>query len=229
MNRMCTVLTPCLLVATSYVIGGAMLQADEPVGPGSPIAGDANRPAARLSEARRVATDKRREWIRKHLTVELRDKNKIAQLNAQLDALNDQQVDLAAVQLLEQLDKRRSRENMSRAVSELARARETREALRRRAAASYAARRSRAGFFPVITVLPQGASLTASAVVSPDRRHVRVNVNPFFSSIGPVDTFNFFTGETRRPPELNPQLREPPPVVPRYDGLRTRNDRNPRR
>ena len=54
------------------------------------------------------------------------------------------------------------------------------------------------GYFPVITWLPEGASLSARAVVSPDRRHVRMSVLPFFSSIGPVHTFNFMTGETRR-------------------------------
>lgn len=180
----------------------------------------------RRSAARRAATEKRREWLRQQLTAEIRDPRALAQVNAQLDGLDDQQVDLAVARLLEQLDKRRGQQNLSRAQAELARAKEVRDALRRRAAAT---RRAPAGFFPVITVLPQGASLTASAVVSPDRRHVRVNVNPFFSSIGPVDTFNFYTGETYRLPEYNPQLREPPPVSPRYDGFRTRNDPKPRR
>jgi hypothetical protein len=54
------------------------------------------------------------------------------------------------------------------------------------------------GYFPVITWLPEGTSLSAQAVVSPDRRHVRMSVLPFFSTIGPVHTFNFMTGETRR-------------------------------
>ena len=51
--------------------------------------------------------------------------------------------------------------------------------------------RSRVGFQPVITMLPQGASLSASAVVSGDRRYVRIGLTPFFSTIGNVDTFNF--------------------------------------
>jgi len=54
------------------------------------------------------------------------------------------------------------------------------------------------GFMPVITWLPEGTSLTASAVVSPDRRYVRMSLNPFFSRIGNVDTFNYNTGATRR-------------------------------
>ena len=59
-----------------------------------------------------------------------------------------------------------------------------------------AARRS-VGFAPVITTLPEGASMAASALVSPDRRYVRVNVTPFFSRITGVSTFNLKTGKTR--------------------------------
>ena len=47
------------------------------------------------------------------------------------------------------------------------------------------------GFAPVITTLPSGAQLGASAVVSPDRRYVRMNLQPFFSNVGPVQTFTF--------------------------------------
>ncbi len=54
-----------------------------------------------------------------------------------------------------------------------------------------AARAGNPGFAPVITTLPSGASLGASAVVSPDRRYVRMNLTPFFSSVGPVQTFTF--------------------------------------
>jgi len=54
------------------------------------------------------------------------------------------------------------------------------------------------GYRPIITWLPEGVNMTAGAVVSPDLRHVRISVNPFFSRIGPVDTFNYHTGQTRR-------------------------------
>jgi len=39
--------------------------------------------------------------------------------------------------------------------------------------------------------------MVASALVSPDRRYVRVNVTPFFSRITGVSTFNLKTGKTR--------------------------------
>lgn len=44
---------------------------------------------------------------------------------------------------------------------------------------------------PVIVVLSEGTSLSVQAVVSPDRRFVRLTLVPFFSSIGEVSTFTF--------------------------------------
>lgn len=44
---------------------------------------------------------------------------------------------------------------------------------------------------PVIVVLSEGTSLTVQAVVSNDRRFVRLTVVPFFSQIGPVEEFTF--------------------------------------
>ena len=53
------------------------------------------------------------------------------------------------------------------------------------------------GFRPIVTWLPTGTNFTASAVVSPDRRYVRMSLAPFFSSIPRVDTFNYHTGQSR--------------------------------
>jgi general secretion pathway protein D len=44
---------------------------------------------------------------------------------------------------------------------------------------------------PIVVVLSEGTSLSVQAVVSPDRRFVRLTMLPFFSSIGDVDTFTF--------------------------------------
>jgi general secretion pathway protein D len=49
---------------------------------------------------------------------------------------------------------------------------------------------------PVITLLPEGTTLNVQAVVSDDRRHVRLNLVPFFSQITDVQTFTF-DGSTR--------------------------------
>jgi hypothetical protein len=56
--------------------------------------------------------------------------------------------------------------------------------------------RGAAGYQPVITTLPEGTNMIATAVVSADRRYVRISVVPLFSSIGDVETFNFATGAT---------------------------------
>jgi general secretion pathway protein D len=52
-----------------------------------------------------------------------------------------------------------------------------------------------AAYQPVITVLSEGQALTVQAVVSADRRFVRLTVVPFFSTIGDVSEFRF-TGST---------------------------------
>ena len=44
---------------------------------------------------------------------------------------------------------------------------------------------------PVITVLSEGTSVNVQAVVSSDRRFVRLTLVPFFSTIGKVETFQF--------------------------------------
>jgi general secretion pathway protein D len=44
---------------------------------------------------------------------------------------------------------------------------------------------------PVVTVLSEGTSLSVQAVVSGDRRFVRLTLVPFFTKIGQVDTFTF--------------------------------------
>ena len=46
-----------------------------------------------------------------------------------------------------------------------------------------------------IISLPQGAMAAGLAVISGDRRYVRITPLPFFSQIGDVTTFNFVTGD----------------------------------
>lgn len=44
---------------------------------------------------------------------------------------------------------------------------------------------------PVVTVLNEGTTLSVQAVVSPDRKYVRLTLVPMFSKIGNVETFTF--------------------------------------
>lgn len=50
------------------------------------------------------------------------------------------------------------------------------------------------GYQPVVQFIPTGVSLTATAVVSADRRYVRITTQPFFSEITNVLTFSFIGG-----------------------------------
>lgn len=54
--------------------------------------------------------------------------------------------------------------------------------------------RGAAGYQPVISTLPQGAMMFTTAVVSADRRYVRVSPLPIFSVVSEVNTFNYFSG-----------------------------------
>ncbi|WP_299469699.1 hypothetical protein [uncultured Gimesia sp.] len=44
---------------------------------------------------------------------------------------------------------------------------------------------------PVVTVIPEGISLSGSALVSPDRRYVRLSLSPQFTNVTEVFTFSF--------------------------------------
>jgi tetratricopeptide (TPR) repeat protein len=67
----------------------------------------------------------------------------------------------------------------------------------RRAAREFAATRrmfaagNRVGYQPVISTLSEGVSMTAMAVVSGDRRYVRIGAFPAFTNITDVFTFSF--------------------------------------
>ena len=50
------------------------------------------------------------------------------------------------------------------------------------------------GYQPVIREFPTGANMMAMAVISADRRYVRITSLPFFSQIGQVVTFNVGSG-----------------------------------
>lgn len=51
---------------------------------------------------------------------------------------------------------------------------------------------------PIISLLPEGTQLNVQAVVSPDRRFVRMTMVPFFSQIESVSTFTFEGSTTTR-------------------------------
>jgi hypothetical protein len=52
------------------------------------------------------------------------------------------------------------------------------------------------GYEPVIQWFPKGAYMMATAVVSADRRYVRITAMPMFTGVSSVETFNMSTGQT---------------------------------
>lgn len=183
-------------------------------------------PQARAAVAAKAntETEKKREWLRLQLVARLDDPRQIRDVEQRLAQASPEQVDeLIALYNVQMLQK---------AKQELEQARAYRDELqleyqRRMQAQNFGG--PAPGFAPFITVLPQGAHLHAGAVISPDHRHVRVSAFPFFSSIGPVHTFNFYNGQYQRLPQFDPP---PPPsahVDVWYDGLRTRTDPRPKR
>ena len=50
------------------------------------------------------------------------------------------------------------------------------------------------GYQPIITTLPEGTNLEATAVISANRKYVRITSTPLFSGIGQVTTFNYSSG-----------------------------------
>ena len=142
-----------------------------------------------------VDLDAKRQFVRTEMIREFADSlngNLLAEIDRKVAAMSPQRID----QLVENYQTReaapqaaQSDEAYLQAVKDKA----TRDALILQYQQRLAASRSggNPGFAPVITTLPSGTQLGASAVVSPDRRYVRMNLQPFFSNVGPVQTFTF--------------------------------------
>ncbi len=56
--------------------------------------------------------------------------------------------------------------------------------------------RGAVGYQPVIITLPTGRNMSATSVVSHDRRYVRITAQPMFSTIPEVNTFNYAAGSS---------------------------------
>lgn len=173
-----------------------------------------SRAADDRANRRAVDTEQKRKWLRKQLTGQVVDPRAVDEINAKLDRMSPRQIERLTVSYQRQLAQARLK--LQRALI-----------LRRQLEEQLRFRRGAVGFRPVITWLPEGTSLGVGAVVSPDRRSVRISAAPFFSSVPFVDTFNWHTGETRRIPQRSltwPAPQTPPArqVETWHDGLRTR-------
>ena len=197
------------------------------------------------------STKEKREWLQSQMVKGLNNSRQVRQVRAALDGMTPQQIDALANAALAQQFPANEQQLLQQAQWELQRARWLRQMLER----EYWLRRNGypVGYMPMITWLPQGTHFGANAVISGDRRYVRVSGMPFFSSIGPVYTYNLNTGETRLMPQygygspryngypgyasgyrhgqMPPQHLSPKPKSPYtktwYDGMRTRTGPRP--
>ena len=195
-----------LIIATCLTLSASATQAQD-------------RGAERI-DLRNATVDQKREWLSARFAERTRDRRVLDEANAKIDRLPPRQLDQLITAHYRQLAA--AQQNLQQALI-------TRERLRRQVNGGYGG--NAVGFAPVITWLPIGTSLNVGAVVSPDRRYVRINAQPFFSNVPSYDTFNFVTGETRRYP-VNPPRRATSSSSRQtqtwYDGLRTRTDPRPR-
>ena len=171
-----------------------------------------NRAAQRGKAKQRELSSEQKRALLKSM-VSTRVKNAVQRKEAleRINNLEPSQVDELFAMYQQRL-RQASARDLDQANRDLRQAQAYRAQLQRQLAAR---RGGNVGFAPVITWLPQGTTFQAGAVISPDRRSVRVNALPFYSSIGNVNTFTF---NGPRPVPLNqPQVRRPgltPPTVP---------------
>jgi hypothetical protein len=166
-----------------------------------------------VAQPRLKTTAEKRAWLKQQAARGVKDWRQIQQLHSRLDRLTAKQIDaLTTTVLAQQLPQDQQQQLLEQTQQELLRAQMLRQMLENEL---WWRRGGGVGYLPVVTWLPEGAALGASAVVSPDRRHVRVSAAPFFSSVGPVYTYNLNTGDTRLwPPQAGypvyPYLRQWP-------------------
>lgn len=175
-------------------------------------------------DLRTATVDQKREWLSARFAERTKDRRVLADAKAKINRLPPHQLDQLIAAHYRQLAV--AQQNLQQALI-------ARERLRHQLNGGYGyggGGGNAVGFRPVITWLPSGTSLNVGAVVSPDRRSVRINAQPFFSNVPYYDTFNFATGETRRYPVNPPRSETAPssrPIETWYDGLRTRTGPRP--
>lgn len=157
-------------------------------------------------------TVEKRDWLREQLVQGLDNPREIRDVQRRLSRMNPRQIDaLTNVALAQRIPRAHADEMLEQAQFELQRAIWLRQMLENDL---WWRRYQAVGYMPVITWLPQGTHFGASAVVSPDRRYVRVSPAPVFSSVGPVYSYNLNTGRTTRLPQYDhgtpPYLYRPP-------------------
>ncbi|QDU92976.1 hypothetical protein [Lignipirellula cremea] len=144
--------------------------------------------------------DQRREFLRARMVIEIADGARLAAMTKQLDGMNPREINALLEQYLDQTQQNQLQAAQANAIAQAQAQAQYNQAY---AYQNYLARRYNRGigYQPIVTTLPSGVSLNAGGLVSPDGRYARISANPFFSSVGPVSTFNYRTGQTRYYPQ----------------------------
>ena len=179
-------------------------------------------------------TEARREWLRNSLSKQITSERRLRFMNARVSQMTEAQLNRAiAVQKskLRKLQRKRSRVALRQRALTI-QWNIGRQAFREQV---FGQDRWRDGFedgilfgrrfgyapvvayAPAVTWLPHGATLHAHPVISSDGRHIQVISVAQFSSVGPVNTFDFASGRSSH----HAVRRQTAPRV-WYDGLRTR-------
>lgn len=140
----------------------------------------------------------KRAWLRQQAVQGLSNPRQIRAVQAHVDLIRPQQIDKLVNAFLPQQLPPNPQQAQPQGQLGVAQAQALRQALDQE---FLLWRNGNVGYAPVVTWLPEGTQLGASAVISPDRRYVTTNVAPFFSSVGPVYSYNLNTGETRLMPQ----------------------------
>ncbi len=177
---------------------------------GGVVLGSGDKKAEAKQPVLRSTAEKRR-WLREQLSNGVKDKRELLVLQGKVDQLTPKQVDVLtnavlaqqlpgndpqqqAQQQLQQFDQEQQ-QLLQQANQEVARLQFLRQTLENELwlrNAGYGV-----GYMPVVTWLPEGTWFGAGANISPDGRYVQVNANPYYSSVGPVYTYNLNNGATR--------------------------------
>jgi hypothetical protein len=124
---------------------------------------------------------------KREMTVQLGEEDQIVRLTLE----NGRRQELADVNPTSRGSRIPPRRSLLQMVGQL-------DAESRRAAREFGVSRdnAEAGFTPIITTLSEGVTLQALAVISGDRRYVRITAAPVFSNITDVFTFSFTGNNT---------------------------------
>lgn len=169
-----------------------------------------------LAELDTLTVSEKRKWLNQRMARELPTTQQRRAFYARLRKMNVDQVDAQIELYLQRISTRDQHGATSQSHD------------RSRHTSASSQQQNRAGFFPVVTWLPQGVALWGGGMISPHGRFARLGMTPSFSSWGNSGGFGHYHrnpyGYHTHQPRYFPQYQKKEKPQPQiwYDGLRTR-------